>query len=186
MKVIYSILLLNPFILIVNTLAQSNIDNTVEEKAFQYFCEYVLVKEEAINKMRIVYKEKTTNGQPSSIYKVADCIGDINWIRGSIPNPRYLDSLEDAFSKTNYLCLKVDNSGKKFAKYSFLNRNSYRLFVFNTIEYKQLYCVEFLLINKYRTGDERCIIIVFLDKKNLAPLNYCKKQYSTHNDKFYR
>ncbi|WP_353334311.1 hypothetical protein [Bacteroides sedimenti] len=168
MKLVYFIFLLCFFIM--NSSAQTYNAGVVEESAVKYFCDNVLKKEARINQLKIQFNG-ATNGKPSNVYDVANCLEDINLLKDSIPNKEYLDSLERKYFQIKSNVIKISSKCERFSKRSLFKRNYYRLYLYNAIEYNEIYCVEFFLANKnYNTFT----IIVFLDKK-FVPMSYCIK-----------
>lgn len=155
---------------LVSSYAQVPNPNIIEEKAVNYFCDYVLKDVTQIRQFKIWFNG-ATNGKPSKIYDVANCLGDINLFKDSIPNKAYLDSLEQIYSQTKSRVIKITPMNKCFSKRSIFKKKGYRLYLYNPIGYKGNYCVEFFLANKeFNTYT----IVVTLDT-NLVPLNYCVK-----------
>lgn len=150
--------------------AQITNHSTIEEKAVKYFCDQVLTKETPINKLKIQF-DGATNGKPSKVYDVANCLGDINLLKDSIPNRIYLDSLEQKLSQRKRTVIKISTRCEQLSKHSLFKKSDYRLYLYNAIEYNGIYCVEFFLANK---KNSTYTIVVSLDK-NLVPLNYCIK-----------
>lgn len=167
LKIFWLTFLLHLFIM--NGNAQVINHDTIEEKAVRYFCDQVLIKETRISQLKIQF-DGATNGKPSKVYDVANCLKDINLFKDSIPNRVYLDSLEQKYSQTKSNIIKISTRCEQFYKRS-LKRNDYRLYLYNAIEYNGNYCVEFFLANK---KSSTYTIVVTLDK-NLVPFNYCIK-----------
>jgi len=155
---------------LVSGYAQVPSSNIIEEKAVNYFCDYVLKDVKQISQSKILFNG-ATNGKPSRIYDVADCLGDINLFKDSIPNKAYLDSLEQKYSQTKSRVIKIAPINECFSKRSIFKKIDYGLYLYNAIEYKGNYYVEFFLANK---EFDTYTIIVTLDT-NLVPLNYCVK-----------
>lgn len=168
MKIFCLIFLLHSFIKL--GYAQVTNPSAIEEKAVKYFCDYVLIKETRINQLKIQF-DGATNGKPSKVYDVANCLEDINLLKDSIPKKIYLDSLEQEFSQRKRTVIKISTGCEQLSKPSLFKRSGYRLYLYNAIEYNGTYCVEFFLANK---KNSTYTIIVTLDK-NLVPLNYCIK-----------
>lgn len=155
---------------LVSGYAQVPSPNIIEEKAVNYFCNYVLKDVTQISQSKIWFNG-ATNGKPSNIYDVANCLGDINLFKDSIPNKAYLDSLEQKYSQTKSNVIKIAHINECFSKRSIFKKKDYGLYLYNAIEYKGNYCIEFFLANKeFNTYT----IVVTLDT-NLVPLNYCVK-----------
>jgi hypothetical protein len=169
LKIFCLTFLLCPFTM--DAYTQITSPNTVEEKAFKYFCDQVLLQETRINQFRIWF-DGSTNGKPSKIYDVANCLKHINLLKDSIPNKAYLDSIEQKYAQTKSNIIKISTPCKRFSKQTLFKKNGYRLYLYNAIEYNGNYCVEFLLANK---KNSTYTIIVTLDKNLLVPLNHCIK-----------
>ena len=165
MRIFCLIFLLHSFIML--GYAQTTDHSTIEEKAVKYFCDHVLIKEKQINQLKIQF-DGATNGKPSKVYDVANCLGDINLLKDSIPNRIYLDSLEQKLSQRKRTVIKISTECEQLSKHSLFGKSNYRLYLYNTIEYNGIYCVEFFLANK---ENSTYTIIVTLDK-NLVPFNY--------------
>lgn len=141
---------------------------TVEEIAFAYFSETIMLNEYVLKDKLICFK-KSTIGKYGKIYDIASCRGDINLFIDSIPNKREIDSLEKINSKVNLKKIKISNS--KFKSGLFQSKRTLNLYVYNVVLYKELYCVEFVLLNKLNTS---ITVVVFLNE-NKHPLDYCIK-----------
>lgn len=151
------------------SLAQQAKPLTFEETAVQYFCDQIL-KNDLLANVKVRFNG-STNGKKSKVYDVADCFGDINLLKDSIPNNSFLDSLDKFnfnYPKKN---LKIKLKCREFKNHCILNKNAFRLNVYNAIEYKGNYCVEFFLVNRRLNT---FTIVVNLDK-NMEPLSYCIK-----------
>ena len=168
MKIFCLIFLVHSFTIL--GYAQITSHSTIEEKAVKYFCENVLTKETQINQLKIQF-DGATNGKPSKVYDVANCLGDINLLKDSIPNKIYLDSLEQQLSQRKSSVIKINTRCELLSEHSLFKNSDYRLYLYNAIEYNGIYCVEFFLANK---KNSTYTIIVTLDK-NSVPLNYCIK-----------
>lgn len=168
MRIFLVIFLLQSFVML--GYAQVTNPVTIEEKAVKYFCDQVLITETLINQFKIQF-DGATNGIPSKVYDVANCLGHINLIKDSIPNKIYLDSLEQEFSQRERTVIRINAGCGQLSKRFLFKRSGYRLYLYNAIEYNGIYCVEFFLANR---GNSTYTIIVTLDK-NLVPLSYCIK-----------
>lgn len=150
--------------------SQINYEYKIEEIALKYFCENVLPNEPSINKLKIGFSGYT-NGKPSQIYDVANCLRDIDLLKDSIPNENLLDSLESMYTKNQYNIIKVMPKCKRLSKISASSKFDYRLFLYNAIMYKNNYQVEIYLVSK---TSNTITIIISLDKV-MTPINYCIK-----------
>ncbi len=144
MEINFKLILL--FFVIGSANAQVGMRN-LEDKAVLYLCDSILKQDEQLSNIRINFKG-CTNGKSSKIYDIADCIGDINLIKDSIPNRVYLDSLEREFTKKRYSKKRIANTCKKINYSTFFRKSTYRMHLYHAIEYKNNYYVEIYLINK--------------------------------------
>ncbi len=124
---------------------------SLEEKAVVYFCNNIKQIKKSLIDYNIRFKWKTT-GHHSSVYKIADCIGDISLIKGSIPNKTELNKQERLISSKTCNIINIPPvGGCNFLKkhvFAPFNKRIYTLQVFNAIEYKESYFVELYLANK--------------------------------------
>lgn len=130
---------------------QAQVSKELEKKAVTYFCSNVAQIKKELADYNIRFKGHTT-GKPSSIYKIADCIGDISLIKDSIPNEIELDSLTKLNESKRYDIIATRPPQKcgflKKRVFAPFNKRVFTLEVFNAVEYKGEYFVEFYLTNK--------------------------------------
>lgn len=130
-------------------LSQESESDEVEYKAIEYFCNNIdsIIPAMEISNIRFSGK---TRAAPSNVFNIADCIGEINLLKDSIPNETFIDSLYRAFSTINYPEIKVGRmcfrSTNRF--FGWFNKSIYTLNFFNSVEYKGITYVELYLINK--------------------------------------
>jgi len=130
-------------------LSQECKSDEVEYKAIEYFCNNINSIIPGLETSRIRYSGKS-KGTPSDVFNIADCTGEINLLKDSIPNKIYLDSLDQALNIFNYTEIKT---GRKCFKsinrlFDVFNKSVYTLSLFNRVEYKESTYVELYLINK--------------------------------------
>lgn len=97
MEMNFRVIVLVLFTVVANA-QQSDID--FEEKALSFFCDSIVKNDKEIKKMRIYFKGYLSD-KPSSIFNIANSLGDIHLLKDSIPNRVYLDSLENSNKKKN-------------------------------------------------------------------------------------
>lgn len=129
-------------------LSQECMNNKIEEKAIDYFCNNIELIIPGLDKSIIRFSGKT-KGTPSSVFNIADCIGEINLLKDSIPNKCSLDSLYNALSAYNYAKIETGrycfkSTGRIF---DLFDKSIYVLNLFNQVEYKGDTYVELYLIN---------------------------------------
>lgn len=136
------------FIVVINASVGYS-QTSFEEKAVSYFCIDIIEQIPLIKDVDIVFKGHT-NGRPARIYDVADCLGDINLIKDSIPKRKFLDNLEKELSEMEFNKRKIDVTCSKFKKNLFLKRDFYSMIVYESIQYNERDIVEIFLLNKKR------------------------------------
>lgn len=166
------------FLLLVSTLVFVPLLNAqelkgLEQKAVAYFCNNVTEIKQGLIDYNIRFKGVTT-GKPSRVYKIADCVGDIQLIKDIIPNKIELDSLENYHESIEYEKISIELPEKcSFLKknvFAPFNKRVYTLQVFNSINYKGRYYVELYLAN--RNLNTWVICIAFNEKG--VPIEHCK------------
>ncbi len=125
------------------------------------------------NNWRFSGKIKTT---PSNVFNIADCIGEINLLKDSIPNKVFIDSLDRIFNTINYPEIKI---GRKCFKstnriFDVFNKSVYTLNLFNSIEYKGSTYVELCLINKKLRA--YIVVLKFNDQTNNIISHFVKSR----------
>jgi len=156
------------FILLKNiSFSQQIMSIKFEEKAIDYFCNNIDSIIPNMDKSKIRFNGKT-KGAPSSVFNIADCQGEINLLKDSMPNSYFLDSLYKVFSTFNYPKIKINKKCLKSNKFIF-NNSIYTLNLFNSIEYKHNRYVELYLINKKL---QSYIIIIKFDDHSDKVTNY--------------
>ena len=143
-----------------------------EEKAISYFCIDIIEQIPLLKDVDIVFKGHT-NGRPARIYDVADCLGNINLIKDSIPNRKFLDNLENELSKIEFNKRKIDVTCNKFKKNVFLKRDFYYMIVYESIRYNEREVVEIFLLNKKR--QMYVVVVIEFDDCNQVS-NFCTSQ----------
>jgi hypothetical protein len=173
-------ILIRPFLLLLFytffgdfLLSQEKKSNEFEYKAIEFFCDNInsIIPGLEISNIRFSGKTKAA---PSNVFNVADCIGEINLLKDSIPNKIFLDSLDQSFNTFNYPEIKTGR--KCFIStnrlFDVFNKSVYTLNLFNNIEYKGNTYVELYLINeKLRVY----IIVLKLNKHSSGDINYYVK-----------
>lgn len=146
--------------------------NGLEQKAVDYFCNNVTEIKKGLIDYNIRFKG-VTNGNPSRVYKIADCVGDIRLIKDSIPNKIELDSLENCYESKVYKKISIELPEEcSFLKknvFAPFNKRIYTLQVFNAIRYKENHYVELYLANK--NLNTWVICIAFNEKGE--PISHC-------------
>jgi hypothetical protein len=145
-------------------------DKPLEEKALEYFCNNIKQINKDIVDLKIKFSGKT-QGLASDAFDIADCIGKISFIKDSIPNASFLDSINNINSNSSLKAHPLVSDCEFFRK-RVLDNRSYKLSVFNAIEIYDNYYVELYLVNKKRSSWVFCIKF---DKKNKEPIGYCLK-----------
>lgn len=144
----------------------------LEQKALLYFCQNVKDINKNLIDFNVRFNGKTT-GKPSSLFNIADCLGDICLIKDSIPNKNELDSLSKANKHKTYPVVSIGYPiNCEFLKkhvFAPFNKRIYTLYVFNAVKYNESYYVELFLKNKNRSTWVVCI--KFDESKN--PVNHC-------------
>lgn len=154
-------------------LSQESKSEVVAYKAIEYFCNNIDIIIPGLEISNIRFNGKT-KAAPSNVYYIADCIGEINLLKDSIPNKVYIDSLDRAFRAINYPEIKI---GKKCFKstnrlFDLFNKSVYTLNLFNSVEYKGSIYVELYLINKKQKA--YIIILKFNDQTNNNIIHFVK------------
>lgn len=142
------------------------------EKAMSYFCSDVVVDISVLENIDIVFKGYT-NGYPAKVYDVADCLGDVNLIKDSIPNRQILDDLEKELSEMKFNKRKIDVPCDRLKKKVFLKRDVFYMTVYESIQYKENNVVEIFLLNKKR--QMYVVVVIEFDNSNQVS-NFCTRQ----------
>ena len=145
----------------------------IEQKAVRYFCENVKDINKNLIDFNIRFNGKTLGGKPSSVFIIADCLGDISLMIDSIPHKNELDSISEYNKNKLHPTISIGYPEKCdfLRKYVFapFNKWIYTLYVFNAIEYNGTYHVELYLVNKIRNSWS--VVVVFDESNN--PVNHC-------------
>lgn len=151
--------------------SQKRINETQEAAALKYFCSNIGGARFELEKQKIVFSNKT-EGRPSYVYYIADCLGEINFLKDSIPIMDYLDSLDDFYNEKSFEVFEVRHDCKYLRKRAvfFLNKRIYKLHLYNAIEYKSYSYVEIHLVNK---SFSHLVFIVKFEMDEIKPI----KQY---------
>ncbi len=137
----------------------------VEYKAIEYFCNNIDSIIPSLEMSNIRFSGKT-KAVPSSVFNIADCIGEINLLKDSIPNKVFIDSLDKILNTINYPEIKIGRKCFKSTNRIFdaNNKSIYTLNLFNSIEYKGSTYVELFLINKKLRA--YIVVLKFKDRTN--------------------
>jgi hypothetical protein len=127
----------------------------LEEKALKYFCENINEIQEGITNYNLQFSGKT-EGVAGSIFLIADCFGEISLIKNEIPNEAYLDSIYESNKKLSFVAKKVRYDCDFIKKHVF-SKESYKLRIFETVEYKNAYYVEIYLIDNQKNAWIFCV-----------------------------
>lgn len=143
----------------------------LESKAVEYFCKNVLKIDPSLKGMDIIYN-LVVEARPSKVYDVADCMGDINLLKDSIPNAVYLDSLEQAYIANQYSRKYLRLSCSLFKKKrSIFKRDVFYMEVYSPIIYNDKKVIEIFLHNK-KVKNYRIVVLTF---KEGEVSNHCLK-----------
>jgi hypothetical protein len=166
-----TVIILCTGVLSINSLAQSTVPQGLERKALNYFCDNISNIKKGLSDNKIRFSGYTI-GKVSNIYELADCIGDIELIKDSIPNVEVLDSLIELNERYQYEKIKIISSCPILNKhiYSPFNKNIYTLHLFHALEYNGYYYVQVFLINRNR---QTWTLGVRFDKSSLDVVDHC-------------
>jgi hypothetical protein len=141
-----------------------------EMEALKYFCINILKNEKVFENQEINFDYKT-EGKPSYVYYIADCIGEINLFKDSIPNRHYLDSIENVLNDKTYKVLRISYRCHCLKKITVTpsKKSTYRLHLFNAIEYKNHDYVELHAVNKSLAHK---VIIVQFNRNSDKPIRH--------------
>ena len=126
-----------------------NGQQSLEEKAFIYFCKRISSSEKASNAHTVFLG--ASSGVPAKVYDLAQCLNHINIFKDSIPNRAAIDSLKTLYEngKNQYRKIKISYKCPSIhKKRPFLKNNFYELFLYNAVLYEGYYYVEIILLNE--------------------------------------
>lgn len=161
--------LINLLVVLIINITIGYSQTNFEEKAISYFCTDIIKEISVIENIDIVFKGYT-NGHPAKVYDVADCLGDINLIKDSIPIRHILDDLEKKLSEMKFNKRKIDIPCDRFKKKVLLKKDVFYMTVYESIQYKGSNIVEIFLLNRKR--QMYVIVIVEFDDANQVS-NFC-------------
>ncbi len=160
--ILFFILLVYPVLLSAQTIL------TLESEAVAFFDKNVSKIDRDIPNSKVIFPH-ITEEKNANVYELANIIGDIKLIKDSIPDKIYLDSLEFIYNNSAAVSKKILISKSIKKKYSkSINGQTYRLFVFNAINYRNNEYVELLLID-IKTNLN---VIIFIKFCNGLPKDY--------------
>lgn len=143
--------LLYLLVCIIGTTTHVNSQTNLEAKALTYFCENINSIEQKLVDYNIRFSNQTT-GKTSSVYNIANCLGDIDLLTNRIPNEAELDSLTAINDTKNAGIITIHPSPNcTFLKrhvFAPFNKRVYRLKLYNAVAYHGKYYVEIFLTNK--------------------------------------
>lgn len=156
-------------------ISQEREGDVVEYKAIKYFCNNIdsIIPGLEISNMRFSGKTKAS---PSNVFNIADCIGEINLLKDSIPNETFIDSLDQAFSTINYPEIKIGRMCFRSTNWLFdlFNKSVYTLNLFNSVKYNGSTYVELYLINKKQRA--YIVVLEFNDQTNNIISHFVKSR----------
>lgn len=146
-------------------------NSSLEQKAVDYLCNNIADIKRETNIEVIVFSRKT-HGISSFAFDIANCFGEINYLKDSIPNQTELDSIDKANSMLTFKTKPL----KCFCSDTRLNcekKTKFILYVFESIKYKNANYVELYLKNK--RSREVWIICLKFDETNTKIISRCLK-----------
>ncbi len=158
-------------ILVLVSLHSYTQNTSFEQKALEYFCNYLEDIKKETNIEKIVFSGKT-QGVSSNAFDIADCIGDINYLKDSVANRPLLDSIEKANSLLTLRAKKLVRNCL-VTRSNFDNRSKFTLYIFESIKYKNAHYVELYLKNKKER--EVWIICLKFDDNTTNIISRCSK-----------
>ena len=149
-KVILTILI----VFLITNISYSQVN--YEEKAISYFCNNTFKIIPELEKSKIVFLGLNTSYP--KVYEIADCFGDINILKDSIPDKLFLDSLSFELSQRKTVNKKINISCKKINRKIFrlFRKNIFDMWVYNSVQYKKNNVVEIFEIRP-KWDDEKVI-----------------------------
>lgn len=166
----FKAVLLASFMLAARQSLQAQVSFGLEHQAVVYLCENFQDMDSSFADMKIRFKGRTM-GLPGDVYRIADCLGDIQLLTGTIPNQGVLDSLQShhqsfVLKKSKITMPDHCPARKKFQWFG--SGKPYRLDVFHAIPYNGTEYVELSLSNKNLEMWTICVAF-----KNGSPVSHC-------------
>lgn len=142
-----------------------------EQKAIEYFCNNLEDIKRETDIKEIVFDGKS-QGIASSAFDIAYCLGEINYLKDSVPNQAMLDSIDKANSKLSSKSKQL-NFCWPVTKLRCNRKSKFTLYVFESIRFNNAHYVELYLKNKRMK--EVWIICLKFDETGTDIINRCSQ-----------